>query len=195
MSYASGGRGLPVLFLHGWGLDHESYRRALRRLTARGCSVVAPSLPGFGHSDELPMSQRTVVGYAGWVERFLAAIGADEPVVVLGHSFGGGIATRFAHDQTGAGALPRDAERRRGCSIDLGRRLARRADRFGLDGVRVLLESLRPSDDLATIGQMQRTLMANLYRHPMSVLQAARPRSPLISARRWRCSPPAVSPC
>ena len=42
VSYASGGRGLPVLFLHGWGLDHESYRRSLRRLTARGCRVRRP---------------------------------------------------------------------------------------------------------------------------------------------------------
>ena len=173
VSYASGGRGLPVLFLHGWGLDHESYRRALRRLTARGCSVVAPSLPGFGHSDELPMSQRTVVGYAGWVERFLAAIGADEPVVVLGHSFGGGIATRFAHDQPERVRYLVMLNAVGDARSILGAGLARRADRFGLDGVRVLLESLRPSDDLATIGQMQRTLMANLYRHPMSVLQAA----------------------
>src|SRR4051794_35868043 len=94
VSYARGGRGLPVLFLHGWGLDHESYRRALRRLTDRGCNVIAPSLPGFGRSDELPALQRTVVGYAGWVDRFLYAIGIGEPVVVLGHSFGGGIATR-----------------------------------------------------------------------------------------------------
>ena len=173
VSYASGGRGLPVLFLHGWGLDHESYRRALRRLTARGCRVVAPSLPGFGHSDELPMSQRTVVGYAGWVERFLAAIGADEPVVVLGHSFGGGIATRFAHDQPERVRYLVMLNAVGDARSILGAGSARRADRFGLDGVRVLLESLRPSDDLATIGQMQRALMANLYRHPMSVLQAA----------------------
>ena len=54
VSYAVGGRGLPVVFLHGWGLDHAAYGRSLRRLTARGCRVVAPSLPGFGSSDELP---------------------------------------------------------------------------------------------------------------------------------------------
>ena len=45
------------------------------------------------------MLQRTLAGYAAWVERFLDALGADEPVLVLGHSFGGGIATRFAHDR------------------------------------------------------------------------------------------------
>jgi pimeloyl-ACP methyl ester carboxylesterase len=29
-SYADGGRGLPVLFLHGWGLDHRAYHRCGR---------------------------------------------------------------------------------------------------------------------------------------------------------------------
>src|SRR6478735_10981544 len=86
VAYATGGRGLPVLFLHGWGLDHEAYVRSLRRLTARGCRVVAPSLPGFGHSEELPVLQRTLAGYAAWVERFLDAVGMDEAVLVLGHS-------------------------------------------------------------------------------------------------------------
>ncbi|HEU4840408.1 MAG TPA: alpha/beta fold hydrolase [Ilumatobacteraceae bacterium] len=173
VSYARGGHGLPVLFLHGWGLDHESDRRALRRLTARGCNVIAPSLPGFGRSDELPVLERTLVGYARWVDRFLEAIGADEPVVVLGHSFGGGIATRFAHDRPERvrylvmlNAVG-DAQ-----SFAAGG-LAGRPERIGLDAVRSLFDALRPSDDLATIGQMQRTLLANLRRHPFSVLQAA----------------------
>ena len=39
--------------------------------------------------------------------------------------------------------------------------------------VRSLFDALRPTDDLATIGQMQRTLLANLRRHPFTVLQAA----------------------
>ncbi len=173
VSYASGGHGLPVLFLHGWGLDHESYRRALRRLTARGCRVIAPSLPGFGWSDELPVLQRTMVGYAAWVERFLDAVGVEEPVVVLGHSFGGGIATRFAHDRS---------ERVRYLVILNAVGDARsfsapgmtvRPDRLGIDLARSLFDALRPTDDLATIGQMQWTLLANMQRHPFSVLQAA----------------------
>ena len=96
--YASGGRGLPVLFLHGWGLDHRAYERSLRRLTARGCRVYAPSMPGFGRTGDLPRNQRTLAGYAAWVDRFLDALNIDEPVLVLGHSFGGGVATKFAHD-------------------------------------------------------------------------------------------------
>ena len=162
-----------MLFLHGWGLDHGAYRRALRPLTARGCRVVAPSLPGFGGSDELPMLQRTLAGYAGWVERFLQTIGVDEPVVVLGHSFGGGIATRFAHDRP---------ERVRYLvmlnAVGDARSFAAggwggRPQRIGWDGVRSLFDVLRPTEDLATILRMQRTLLANMSRHPFSVLQAA----------------------
>jgi pimeloyl-ACP methyl ester carboxylesterase/glycine cleavage system regulatory protein len=97
-SYAVGGRGLPVVFLHGWGLDHEVYAEPLQRLTARGCRVLAPSLPGFGRTAALPLGERSLAGYARWVGEFLDAVGEGQPVLVLGHSFGGGVATRFAHD-------------------------------------------------------------------------------------------------
>ncbi len=100
VSYASGGTGLPVLFLHGWGLDHSVYRSALRRLVSRGCRVLAPSMPGFGTTAELPQRERSLGGYATWVAKFLDAVGVTEPVLVLGHSFGGGVATRFAYDFT-----------------------------------------------------------------------------------------------
>jgi pimeloyl-ACP methyl ester carboxylesterase/glycine cleavage system regulatory protein len=173
VSYARGGHGLPVVFLHGWGLDHGSYRRALRRLTARGCNVIAPSLPGFGLSDELPVLQRTVVGYADWVERFLQAIGADEPVVMLGHSFGGGIATRFAHDRPDRVRYLVMLNAVGDAASFAAGGLAGRPERLGLAGVRSLFDALRPTDDLATIAQMQLTLLANMSRHPFSVLQAA----------------------
>jgi pimeloyl-ACP methyl ester carboxylesterase len=173
VSYATGGRGLPVLFLHGWGLDHEVYRRSLRRLTARGCRVVAPSLPGFGFTDELPTRRRTLAGYAAWVDRFLDAIGADEPVLVLGHSFGGGIATRFTYDHPervrylvllNAVGDPR--------AFAAGG-VAKRPGLPGLSGLRSMISSLRPAEDLTTTGLMQWTLLANLQRHPFSVMQAA----------------------
>ena len=75
VSYASGGRGLPVLFLHGWGLDHRAYQRSLRRLTARGCRVIAPSMPGFGGTSALPLAERNIKGYAAWVGAFIEASG------------------------------------------------------------------------------------------------------------------------
>jgi pimeloyl-ACP methyl ester carboxylesterase len=97
-SCATGGDGLPVLFLHGWGLGDNTYRRTLRRLVDRGCRVHAPSLPGFGDTAELPRTRRNLAGYAAWVDAFMTEVGIDEPVLVLGHSFGGGVAIQLAHD-------------------------------------------------------------------------------------------------
>ena len=95
--YGVAGEGAPLLFLHGWGLGYRSYRRSLQRLTTQGARVIAPALPGFGGNPGLPADELSFAGYATWVERFLDAAGVDEPVAVVGHSFGGGVGIRFAH--------------------------------------------------------------------------------------------------
>ncbi len=97
-AYSVGGSGFPVLFLHGWGLAQHSYRRALKRLVAQGCRVYAPTLPGFGGTADLPSDERSIGGYGAWVHSFIEQMGIDEPVLLVGHSFGGGIAIRLAHD-------------------------------------------------------------------------------------------------
>jgi pimeloyl-ACP methyl ester carboxylesterase len=98
--YGVAGDGPSVLFLHGWGLNHRSYRHALRRLARSGLRVYAPAMPGFGGTDELPRDQFSLVGYAAWVGRFLDAVDVSGKVTVVGHSFGGGVAIQFAHDAT-----------------------------------------------------------------------------------------------
>jgi pimeloyl-ACP methyl ester carboxylesterase len=95
--YGTAGEGLAVLFLHGWALDQRSYRRALKRIVHLGCRVYAPALPGFGGTPNLPESP-TFEGYANWVAEFLDAVGVDEPTFVVGHSFGGGVGIKLAHD-------------------------------------------------------------------------------------------------
>ncbi|HEX3424677.1 MAG TPA: alpha/beta hydrolase [Acidimicrobiales bacterium] len=95
--YGTAGDGLPVLFLHGWALAQHTYRRALKRLVQLGCQVFAPAMPGFGGTPNLPESP-TFGGYADWVVKFLDAVQVDEPAFVVGHSFGGGVAIKLAHD-------------------------------------------------------------------------------------------------
>jgi pimeloyl-ACP methyl ester carboxylesterase/glycine cleavage system regulatory protein len=95
-SFGVGGAGPPVVFLHGWALGSRTYRRAMRRLTERGCQVFAPSLPGFGGTSELPRDGLSIGSYATWVDHFMAAVGIEEPALVIGHSFGGGVATKLA---------------------------------------------------------------------------------------------------
>ena len=96
--YAVAGEGPPVVLLHGWGLTHRTYRRVLTSLAHNGMQVWAPALPGFGGTPDLPAPEFSLAGYATWVERFLDAVGLDEPVTLAGHSFGGGVAIRTAHD-------------------------------------------------------------------------------------------------
>jgi pimeloyl-ACP methyl ester carboxylesterase len=96
--YSLTGDGLPVLLLHGWGLAHHSYRAVVHAIADKGCRVYAPALPGFGGTPDLPARSFSLAGYASWVASFLRAVKVDEPVVVVGHSFGGGVAIRFAHD-------------------------------------------------------------------------------------------------
>jgi len=98
-AYAAAGSGAQsIVFVHGWGLSHRVYERALRSLARAGVRVVAPALPGFGGTAELDGDACTLEGYAAWLAEFLDVIGDHDPVVVMGHSFGGGVAIQFAHD-------------------------------------------------------------------------------------------------
>ena len=96
--YGEAGQGPPVLFLHGWGLDHKAYKRALSRLVRAGVHVYAPALPGFGGTSALPSGPTGLADYGDWTAAFLEAVGVNDPVLVLGHSFGGGVAVLLAHD-------------------------------------------------------------------------------------------------
>jgi pimeloyl-ACP methyl ester carboxylesterase len=97
--YGTAGTGLPVVFLHGWGIDDRAYEPALRLLAREGVRVVAPALPGFGGTPPLPRDRRSFAGYAEWLAAFLDAVGVDEPAVLIGHSFGGGVAIVFAYER------------------------------------------------------------------------------------------------
>ncbi len=92
--YGEAGDGPPVVFIHGWGLTARTYARALPGL-ARGARVIAPALPGFGRSDPLP-GRYTWEKLANWIDLLLEHAGVDEPAFLIGHSFGGGVATATA---------------------------------------------------------------------------------------------------
>jgi pimeloyl-ACP methyl ester carboxylesterase len=97
-AYLEAGEGRTVVFLHGWGLSHRAYRTPVKRLAASGVRVIAPALPGFSGTAALPDDDCTLAGYAEWLIAFLDEVGIVEPVLLVGHSFGGGVATLVAHD-------------------------------------------------------------------------------------------------
>jgi pimeloyl-ACP methyl ester carboxylesterase len=66
-----------------------------------GSCVYAPAMPGFGGTPELSADQRSFAGYAAWVGRFLDSVSEHNLAMAAGHSFGGGVATAFAHANPG----------------------------------------------------------------------------------------------
>jgi pimeloyl-ACP methyl ester carboxylesterase len=98
MNFGVAGDGPPVIFLHGWGLATHSYARGLEGLADQGFRVYAPALPGFGGSGELPGNRHTLIHFAEWVAEFIESRRICDPVTLVGHSFGGGVAIQTAHD-------------------------------------------------------------------------------------------------
>lgn len=88
----NGAGGTPVTFLHGAGMDHTVWRFQTRWLAHRGWRVLAPDLPGHGHSPGEPSG--SVEEWAEWLAQFLR--GHDAAGAVVGHSLGGLIAIEAA---------------------------------------------------------------------------------------------------
>lgn len=93
----AGPEGPAVVFLHGFALGSHAYKRPLRRLARRGCRVYAPAMPGFGATAPLEPAEEDLAGYAEWVADFMKEVEIEGPVVLIGHSFGGAVATKLAH--------------------------------------------------------------------------------------------------
>src|ERR1041384_5100513 len=78
-----------IVLLHGAGFDHTTWALHSRWFAHHGFSVLAPDLPGHGHSsgDALP----TIADMADWTAALLDAAGAPKATLV-GHSMGSLIA-------------------------------------------------------------------------------------------------------
>ena len=88
-----------VVFLHGWALSDRTYRHSLERLARRGYTVLAPALPGVPRAPQrCRREQFSLAGYGDWLVDFLDVLEVREPVTLVGHSFGGAVAIKCAHD-------------------------------------------------------------------------------------------------
>ncbi len=89
LHYQEIGQGLPVLLLHGWGSNVDSFRYLEKHLSSN-FKVIALDLPGFGKS-EPPLAAWNLSNYVEVVKSFIQQLDIKNPAVV-GHSFGGRIA-------------------------------------------------------------------------------------------------------
>jgi len=86
----------PAILIHGAGGSHLDWPPELRRLAGR--RTLALDLPGHGRSD--PPGRPSVAAYAEWTLSTLDALPvpavAGQPMLLIGHSMGAGIALEMA---------------------------------------------------------------------------------------------------
>ena len=88
------GQGSPILFVHGFPLDHSMWREQVADLSLDFRCVV-PDLRGFGQST-VTEGCVTMEQFADDLAELLDALAITEPVVLCGLSMGGYIAWEFA---------------------------------------------------------------------------------------------------
>src|SRR3954447_25417345 len=93
-AFVLAGDGPPLLLLHGIGNSAQTWAGVIEKLAAQH-TVLAPDLLGHGSSDK-PRGDYSIAGYANGMRDLLSVLGLD-PVTVVGHSLGGGIALQFAY--------------------------------------------------------------------------------------------------
>lgn len=91
-----GGRGAPLVLIHGWMMSHWYFRPVLDALAAER-EIIAVDLPGYGESDKPSPASFTYdfSSLADSVAQVMAALGIAR-ADVLGHSMGGGTALTLA---------------------------------------------------------------------------------------------------
>ena len=88
-----------LVMLHGYTGSKENWYRVAQRL--RGCyRLLIPDLPGWGESQRDGVAGHGFAAQAARVAAFIRAT-CDQPVVLLGHSMGGGIAAVVAAREPG----------------------------------------------------------------------------------------------
>ncbi|AHJ98159.1 alpha/beta fold family hydrolase [Hymenobacter swuensis DY53] len=91
---SSKGNGRTVVLLHGKNFFGAYWRETIKALSAKGFRVIVPDQVGFGKSDK-PNIHYSFHQLARNTHRLLDTLGVRQAVVV-GHSMGGMLATRFA---------------------------------------------------------------------------------------------------
>lgn len=89
------GSGRTMLFLHGVGSSAEVWKPSVERFAAAGVRVVCVDLPGHGESSKEP-GDYSLGSLASSVRDLIEHLGLG-PVILVGHSLGGGISLQFLY--------------------------------------------------------------------------------------------------
>jgi len=90
-----GGKGTPLVFLHGFSVSTGAYTEMLELLSQNGFHVYGIDAPDHGRSDSLPWGH-TVKDMAEVIDQALDVLGVEVGAVLVGHSMGGRLAAEVA---------------------------------------------------------------------------------------------------
>lgn len=91
-TYSVAGKGPVILFLHGWGDDHNTFNKLSEQLQS-SFTVVSLDLPGFGKT-EAPHDIWNLDNYAAFIAAFANKTNHKQLYSVIAHSNGGSLAIR-----------------------------------------------------------------------------------------------------
>lgn len=91
--YEDWGSGNPVVFIHGWPLDHQMWEHQMRVLPEMGLRCIAYDRRGFGKSDK-PWSGYDYDTFADDLKAVLDQLDLEN-VTLIGFSMGGGEVVRY----------------------------------------------------------------------------------------------------
>lgn len=92
INYEVSGFGRPLIFLHGWGLNLHTFDNLAKQLN-EDYTIYQIDLPGFGLSEI--KDAYTIDEYANIINKFCLSLAIISPIVI-GHSFGGRVAIKYA---------------------------------------------------------------------------------------------------
>lgn len=94
INYDKIGEGVPVIMLHGWGVDHRLLRGALEPVFSahkKSYCRYYPDLPGMGLSDATD-NIRGSDEMIAYIEKFISEVIGGESFLLVGNSYGGYLA-------------------------------------------------------------------------------------------------------
>lgn len=92
--YSAEPTSIPVVLIHGWGLNSAVWQPLITQLTAefKACfHIITVDLPGFGANHDKKIQPYSLASVAKQIEQVI-----EQPAIYLGWSLGGLVATEMA---------------------------------------------------------------------------------------------------
>lgn len=92
--YKDWGEGKPVVLVHGWPVNADSFDEVALALANNGYRAIVPDRRGFGRSDQ-PWRGYDYNTFSDDIAAVVLNAGVDQPIAIAGFSMGGGDVARF----------------------------------------------------------------------------------------------------